>query len=200
MWIKHIPYEKASGQLLQLYDRIKGPNDNVDNLMLAHSLRPHTMEGHMLLYKNVLHHEGNEIPTWFLEAIGVYVSIINDCSYCREHHFAGMRRWLEDDNRSAAIRRALEARDPARAFDEKQTLALNYARALTEVPKQLSEQDVQQLRAVGWGDGEILEINQVASYFNYVNRTALGLGVTTQGDILGLSPSDTKNIDDWHHT
>ena len=199
MWIRYIPYEKADGRLLQLYDRVKGPNDNVDNLMLAHSLRPHSMEGHMLLYKNVLHHEGNSIPTWLLEAIGVYVSILNDCAYCREHHFAGMSRWLEDDKRSGAIRSALEARDLEQALDEKQVLALNYARILTENPKQLSEQDVQQLRDAGWDDGEILEINQVAAYFNYVNRTALGLGVTTQGDILGLSPSDTEHLDDWHH-
>ena len=199
MWINYIPYEKAEGDLLQLYDRIKGPNDNIDNLMLAHSLRPHTMEGHMLLYKNVLHHPGNTIPTWFLEAIGVYVSILNDCAYCREHHFAGMSRWVEDDEHSAAIRHALEARDPARAFDEKQALALDYARTMTEAPRNLSEKDVQGLRNVGWDDGEILEINQVASYFNYVNRTALGLGVTTDGDIIGLSPTDTETIDDWHH-
>jgi hypothetical protein len=34
--------------------------------------------------------------------------------------------------------------------------------------------------------GEILEVNQVASYFAYVNRTVVGLGVTTEGDILGF--------------
>ena len=51
----------------------------------------------------------------------------------------------------------------------------------------------------GWDDGEILEINQVASYFNYANRTALGLGVTTEGDVLGLSPIDAEDPEDWHH-
>ena len=51
MWIRHIPYEESDGKLRELYDRVKGPDNNVDNIMLAHSLRPHTMEGHMTLYK-----------------------------------------------------------------------------------------------------------------------------------------------------
>jgi hypothetical protein len=38
-WIKTISYDKADGKLLKLYDRIKGPDNNVDNVMLAHSLR-----------------------------------------------------------------------------------------------------------------------------------------------------------------
>ena len=42
-WIKTIPYEKAHGKLRNLYDRVKGPNNNVDNIMMAHSLRPHSM-------------------------------------------------------------------------------------------------------------------------------------------------------------
>ena len=61
-WIKTIPYEKAHGKLRNLYDRVKGPNNNVDNIMMAHSLRPHSMEGHMAIYKYVLHHTNNKIP------------------------------------------------------------------------------------------------------------------------------------------
>ena len=44
-WIKTVLYDMAKGQLKALYDRIKGPNNNIDNTTLAHSLRPHTMEG-----------------------------------------------------------------------------------------------------------------------------------------------------------
>ena len=39
-WIKHIPFEMAEGKLLKLYKRVTGPDNNVDNIMLAHSLRP----------------------------------------------------------------------------------------------------------------------------------------------------------------
>jgi len=34
-WIKTIPYENADSKLKQLYDRIKGPDNNVDKIMLG---------------------------------------------------------------------------------------------------------------------------------------------------------------------
>ena len=41
----------------------------------------------------------------------------------------------------------------------------------------MEERDVQRLREVGLSDAEILDVCQVASYYNYVNRLADGLGV-----------------------
>ena len=64
----------------------------------------------------------------------------------------------------------------------------------------LTEDIVTQLRSAGFIDGEVLEINQVTAYFNYANRTVLGLGCSTTGDILGLSPNNSDNPDDWSHT
>ncbi len=58
---------------------------------------------------------------------------------------------------------------------------------------------VEGLRGLGYDDGEILEINQVAAYFAYANRTVLGLGIDTDGDIIGLSPGDSGNPDNWSH-
>jgi hypothetical protein len=43
-------------------------------------------------------------------------------------------------------------------------------------------------------------VNQVAAYFCYANRTVLGLGVTTEGDIVGLSPNENADPDNWNHT
>ena len=124
-WIRTIPYEEAEGRVKDLYERIKGPNNNVDNIMMAHSLRPHSMEGHMALYKNVLHHSRNTLPKWLLEAIGVCVSIINQCEYCIEHHYEGMRKLIEDDQRSQSIRKALEEGDPSKVFESKELATMN---------------------------------------------------------------------------
>jgi len=63
----------------------------------------------------------------------------------------------------------------------------------------VTEALIDALRATGLDDGMILEINQVTAYFAYANRTVLGLGVTTEGDILGLSPSNADDADDWTH-
>ena len=59
--------------------------------------------------------------------------------------------------------------------------------------------DIEILRAAGLDDGQILEINQVTAYFNYANRTVLGLGIDTDGDIIGLSPGDSSDPDNWSH-
>jgi len=198
-WIKIIPFQEATGKLKQLYQRVKGPDDNVDNIMMVHSLRPHSMEGHMHMYKYVLHHNGNTFPKWYLETIGVYVSILNDCHYCVEHHYQGMKRLVNDDDRSEKVRESLTVRKPEQVFSGKELALLKYAEKLTLRPADLLESDMNLLRSSGADDGEILEVNQVTSYFCYANRTVLGLGVNTDGDIIGLSPNENDDPKNWNH-
>ncbi len=198
-WITTVPYHQATGRLKRLYDRIKGPDDTIDNIMLAHSLRPHTMEGHMALYKHVLHHNANALPVWFLETVGVYVSLLNDCFYCVEHHFAGLKRLLKDDTRVNRIATALATDKFEREFTPKQAAGLTYAATVTRAPGAVGQATIDDLRAAGYDDGEILELNQVTAYFAYANRTVLGLGIITEGDILGLSPGQADDPDDWSH-
>lgn len=200
-WIETVPYDEAQGRLKTLYDRVKGPDDNVDNIMMMHSLRPHSMEGHMAIYKYVLHHSANTVPKWFLETLGVWVSSLNECDYCVEHHFSGLRRLLNDEKKSEGIRKAINARTIDGApLDRQQKIAMEYARQLTEDPAGMQEEIVSQMRSAGYSDGEILEINQVSAYFNYANRTVLGLGCSTDGDILGLSPNNSDDANDWNHS
>jgi uncharacterized protein YciW len=112
-----------------------------------------------------------------------------------------MSRLINDEERSSLIRQTLESADlSGDIFDERQSAALAYTKVLTLNPHELSNDDVVQLRTIGWSDGEILEINQVVAYFNYANRTVLGLGVYTDGDIIGLSPNESDDPNNWNHT
>lgn len=198
-WIKTIPYEEAEGKLKQIYDRVKGPNNNIDNILMSHSLRPHTLEAHMAIYKYVLHHSNNTLPKWFLETVGVYVSMLNKCDYCVDHHFAGLRR-LVGDEKAFKIKHAIDSNKlDLEVFDKAQISALNYTYDLTRTPQKITEKNINEMRSAGLDDGQILEVNQVTSYFCYANRTVLGLGCNTDGDILGLSPSNSENSDDWSH-
>ena len=88
----------------------------------------------------------------------------------------------------------------AAPLNECQKTAMEYARQLTRNPSSVLEDIIKQMRVAGYSDGEILEINQVSAYFNYANRTVLGLGCSTQGDILGLSPNNNNDPDDWGHS
>lgn len=64
-WIGTVPYEESTGYLREIYDQVKGPRGNIDNVMRVHSLRPHTMEGHSALYRSVLHQSDCELRRGF---------------------------------------------------------------------------------------------------------------------------------------
>lgn len=54
---------------------------------------------------------------------------------------------------------------------------LEYAAKLTKRPADVGREDIERLREAGLDDRSILDAAQVASYFNFVNRMAEGLGV-----------------------
>jgi len=186
-WINVIEPSEAEGRLARIYERSGG--GQVDQILLAHSLRPHMLEGHMALYRAVLHDSRNSLDPAFAEAIGVLVSRVNGCDYCVDHHMAGMGRALSNPEREEAWSRALKGGPREEAFDIRQRAALAYSEQLALVPAEVSESEINLLRKSGWNDGEILEINQITAYFCYANRTVLGLGVTTDGEKLGEYPA-----------
>jgi len=193
-WIRLIQIADSKGALRELYDRLRGAKPDIDNVMKVHSLRPHTMEGHWVLYKSVMHHSGNTLPGWFLESMAVYTGLCNECAYSVSHHFTGLRRLLNDDARANRIYAALAARQPEQVFQAKELALLHYVRKLTEAPQYMVAADVEAVRSAGADDGEILEANQVCAYFNYSNRLLNGLGVTTDGEELGLSPKTDEGL------
>lgn len=184
-WIEMIADENADGDVRDALAVARTPHGTVDNVLRVHSLRPNTMRGHMALYRAVLHDESNTIPTWFQETIGTYVSLINACDYSVANHWANAAHLIGDSERAAAVEAALRARRPEDAFDGAELALLRYAEKLTVSPDGMEENDVAELRAAGVADGEILESNQIICYFNYVNRSINGLGVTTEGDVVG---------------
>ena len=52
-FIKVIHPDEAEGRLKDIYKKVTGPRGQVDNVLQIHSLRPHTLMGHMSLYKSV---------------------------------------------------------------------------------------------------------------------------------------------------
>jgi alkylhydroperoxidase family enzyme len=54
---------------------------------------------------------------------------------------------------------------------------LDYTAKLTREPARVAPEDLDRLRQAGFDDRAILQINLIASWFNYINRVADGLGV-----------------------
>ena len=184
-WISMISDADAGLALGKVLEMARTPHGTVDNVMRVHSHRPSTMRGHIVLYRAVLHDDSNTIPTWFQEVISSYVSILNDCTYSLANHWKNAAHLIGNAERADEIRAALDARTPEVAFDGAELAMLRYAEKLTLAPASMTEDDILSMRNAGRDDGAILEANQIICYFNYVNRSLNGLGVTTAGDIVG---------------
>ncbi len=190
-WIRMLSDQEADADLSDALRGARTPHGTVDNVLRVHSLRPSTMRGHMTLYKAALHDAANTIPTWLQETVASYVSILNNCAYSLANHWANARHLIGDDTKADAIEAAMRSRRPEDALAGHSLALMRYAEKLTLSPADMVEADVASLRAEGFDDGQILEANQIICYFNYVNRSINGLGVTTEGDIVGYySESD----------
>jgi uncharacterized peroxidase-related enzyme len=58
-----------------------------------------------------------------------------------------------------------------------------FAELLTRTPAAVRPQDLNTLRAHGLTDRDILDVVEVVSYFNYINRVADALGVDPEPEM-----------------
>ena len=78
----------------------------------------------------------------------------------------------------------LVSENPEAALDDVQQALLDYVRKLTLTPAECCREDVDRLRQAGATDIMIHGTVQVASYFNYINRIADGLGVDPEPEMV----------------
>lgn len=90
-----------------------------------------------------------------------------------EHHGAALHLLTKDKELVQAIKSDYLTAN----VDEKIKGILAYAEKLTKQPHSVKDEDVTQLKSLGCSDVEILDVCQITSYFNFVNRMAEGLGV-----------------------
>lgn len=90
-----------------------------------------------------------------------------------ESHAEFLRLATLDEDLAAAIKRDWKS---APITDAERAM-LDYVEKLTLRPVSIGRDDLENLRSHGFDDTGILQINLIASFFNYINRVADGLGV-----------------------
>jgi uncharacterized peroxidase-related enzyme len=78
-----------------------------------------------------------------------------------------------DESLSEAIKQDYRTAD----LNTQERAMLDYVARVTLTPARVQREDLEALRAAGFDDVAILQINLIASWFNYINRVADGLGV-----------------------
>lgn len=171
-WIDEIDGKAAEGKLAEIYAELVEKRGKVSNILKVHSLNPEAMESHLDLYMTVMFGRSG-LTRAEREAIAVVVSATNDCSYCVNHHVEALRRYVNDEE---ALEMLVTA-DGLETLEPRLSNIVRYAEKLTSAPSAMTESDLGELRAVGLTDKDILDLVLVTSYFNFVNRIAMGLGV-----------------------
>lgn len=182
-WINEIPEDQATGALAAAYERIGTTRGKVANILRVHSLRPDALMHHMDLYGGLLFGPGG-LSRAQREMIAVVVSRENDCAYCVAHHREALARYIRDE----ALLDRLCTDDSGIDVDPATRALLDFAASLTRSPSSGGEARIEALRRAGFDDEAILLATLITSYFNFVNRIALGLGVThSESEVRGYA-------------
>jgi len=88
-------------------------------------------------------------------------------------HAEALNNYWKDNKRVKKLIQDFRSLD----LPERTHKMLEYAFKLIKKPHAINQADINNLRDSEFSDEEILNINLVTSYFNFVNRIALGLGV-----------------------
>lgn len=180
-WINEIEPEEAEGELKALYQQLEKSRGKVSNILKVHSLRPASMQAHLTLYMDLMFAPGG-LSRRQREIVAVVVSRENRCDYCVAHHREALARYVSDADLLDAICSGAQA--PELAPVDRELMA--YAAKLTCTPVAVSAGDIQRLRDCGLAEADILLVNLIVAYFNFVNRIALGLGVAfTEAEVAG---------------
>lgn len=171
-WVNWIEESQAKGELKEHYEYLKRSRGKVSNIMKVQSLNPDAMMAHLTLYMKIMFGK-SELTRIQREMIATLVSTTNNCRYCVLHHGEALMKIAK--NEKLVDQLLLDYKKAE--ISKKDKAMLNYAVNLTKNPANVTKEDIEMLRKVGFSDNAILSINLVACYFNFVNRIALGLGV-----------------------
>jgi uncharacterized peroxidase-related enzyme len=171
-WIKTIDESEAKGELQKLYEQVKNKRGKLANIMKIQSLNPKAMKAHMDLYMRLMFGKSG-LSRQEREIIAVVVSAANGCEYCINHHAQALDHYWKDEAKLNALIADPKSLDLSERVDN----MIDYVVQLTTKPSELTSSQINRLKDTGFSDEDILNINMIAAYFNFVNRIALGLGV-----------------------
>ncbi|WP_167194236.1 alkylhydroperoxidase domain protein [Brevibacterium pigmentatum] len=109
------------------------------------------------------------------ELAATAASRLNGCLFCASVH---ADRATEESGRRDLVQRLLDEGigTESRLGDQMWDAVIDASVALTLTPQTFGARHVDQLRAVGLGDGDIIDALSCAAFFNWANRLMLSLG------------------------
>jgi uncharacterized peroxidase-related enzyme len=175
-WIATIAPEEAEGRLKEAYDwqaeRLGEPTEYTQ----LGSLHPELVYERLRLYK-VIDRLESGLTDQERHIVIYLTSVLNDTPHCASGARHKLRIGGVNDDLLARV--VANPSSPA-SGDARLDAIVGYTATLTRSPGAVSEADIEQLRAVGLSDADIVALNNLSAYFSYTNRVATGLGLRTE--------------------
>ncbi len=171
--IKVIQPEEATGRLKEIYDELVEKRGKLADVHTIQSLRPESIVKHIDLYMEIMFAK-SELSRAEREMMAVVVSAANGCEYCQLHHGQALNHYWKNEERINWLRIDFEKAD----LSPRELVLSSFANLLTVSPEVYKDEKyLNLLKKVGLSDSAILDATLVVSYFNFVNRIVLALGL-----------------------
>lgn len=175
--IQVIDYAEAEGQLKSIYDNLIKTRGKLADVHKIQSLHPETIVQHMDLYLEIMFGK-SPLKRYQREMIAVIVSVNNDCLYCQTHHGEALNHFWKDEAKLEQLKQDFKVLE----LPQEDKLLCTYAQQLTKQPSQDTAKLIKEMKKEGLDDRGVLDATLIISYFNFVNRIVLGLGVHLEED------------------
>ena len=154
----------------------------VPNVILANASDNERLKTFVSFYNRLMLKKGY-LTKLEREMIAVVVSSCNKCFYCLIAHGAAVRQLSKNPILGDELMINYRAAD----LSKREKLMLDFSAKLTEAPSNVTKLDRDLLRKENFSEEEILEIIEVASFFNMTNRIAIGTDMRPNAEYHNLA-------------
>jgi uncharacterized peroxidase-related enzyme len=178
MWIPWVDPAEAKGKVAELYEKVQQGRGSatVPATALVLSLRPEAGIAKDDLRNAVV--DDNTLGSQWTDLVNIAVSGLNACAYCASAHAGTLIRQHGTDPEEAV---ALYRDWRSVPHSDKEMAMLEYAEKLTYSPWAMTDEDLDELRAAGFSEENIVDIVLVTAYRNFINRVHIALGLSPEG-------------------
>lgn len=191
-WITTISWDESEGELREAYDWQAAALGEPAEFTMIGSLYPAIVDERLRLYRTVEQCPSDLSPIERQTAAFV-ASTINGTAHCA----SGLRLKLAslglDDTTLTAIETAPSS---VTTGDSRLDAICAHAAKLTMSPADMTEADLDPLRAVGLSDLDLLDLNNMVAYYCYINRVVMGLGIRS---VMTTTHEATRAVPDVDH-
>jgi uncharacterized peroxidase-related enzyme len=191
-WITTISWDDSEGELRDAYDWQAAALGEPAEFTMLGSLYPAIVEERLRLYRTV-EQCPSDLSQIERQSAAFVASTLNATAHCA----SGLRLKLASLGVDEATLDNI-ATNPfnAPSGDARLDAICAHAAKLTSNPQDMTSGDLDELRAAGLSDLDLVDVNNMVAYYCYINRVVMGLGLRS---VMSTTHEATRAVPDTDH-